>query len=349
MTKTNFIKTEGRVSVSAPSNIAIVKYWGKKDIQIPENPSISFSLNNAITQTSIQYKRIPLQDTFSYDFAFENITNKAFEKKLVTFFNRIENKLPWLKSFYLNIQSSNTFPHSSGIASSASSYAALAIALAKIHTQITAEKLSIPIISEMARLGSGSACRSVYGAWNTWGETPIINGSSNKYAQPLKTKIHPNFQNIHDSILLVSKKEKSVSSSVGHQLMENHPYKEGRIRQAHANMKLITEAIEQGNWTSFTEITELEALSLHGLMMSSTPSYCLLEPNSLAIINKIRDFRKETNIDLCFTIDAGPNIHVLYPESNKKQVQEFIDGDLGKFCSDNTAIHDYIGLGPKIN
>lgn len=349
MTINNYIKTDGEVSVAAPSNIAIVKYWGKTGIQIPENPSISFSLNKAITKTSIQYKAIPLQDDFSYNFAFENKNNKAFEKKLITFFNRIENILPWLKSFHLNIQSCNTFPHSSGIASSASSYAALAIALAEIHNQITGEHLGMNCVSEMARLGSGSACRSVYGEWNTWGETSTIVSSSNKYAQPLKTRIHTNFQNIQDSILLVSKKEKSVSSTVGHQLMENHPYKEGRIKQAHANLKLITEAIAEGDWDKFTEITELEALSLHGLMMSSTPSYSLLEPNSLAIINEIRDFRKETNIDLCFTIDAGPNIHVLYPESNKKQVQEFIDGDLKQFCSDNKVIHDCIGLGPKVN
>ncbi len=343
--KTTYLKSQGKVEFQSPSNIAMVKYWGKKEIQIPENPSISFSLKNALTQTSIEYQFCENQNAFDIQFLFEGKENPSFLKKLHTFFNRISETLHWLIHFQLKINSDNTFPHSSGIASSASSYASLALCLAQIHHEVSGEILSNEKVSNIARLGSGSACRSIFGGWNTWGKSNFPN-SDDHYAISLNNNIHSDFSNIQDSILIVSADKKAISSTVGHQLMESHPYKEGRIIQATDNTHRLIEILEKGNWNDFIKIVESEALSLHGLMMSSTPGYTLLLPESLSIVQQIREFREQNNIPVCFTIDAGPNIHVLYPASNKKEVQEFIDRKLKAYCFNNTVIHDEIGPGP---
>ncbi len=337
----NYLQENGIVSKNSSANIAIVKYWGKRAIQLPLNPSISFSLKHCITTTKIKYSINKKLNDYSFNFLFENKPNLKFEEKLVLFFKRIERHLPWLMNLHLNIESSNTFPHSSGIASSASSYSALAIALAEINLQITGETLSSSIISEIARLGSGSACRSTQSGWNLWGASDI-EGSNDHNSIEINSKVHHSFKTIQDTVLIVSNEQKQISSTTGHQLMENHPYKEARIQQAKNNVNQLLQALANGDWDLFIEIAELEALSLHGLMMSSTPGYTLLLPNSLTIISKIREFRASTKIPVCFTIDAGPNIHVLYPESNKTEVLEFIERDLKKYCINNLLINDCI-------
>jgi diphosphomevalonate decarboxylase len=336
---------EGKITFQSPSNIAIVKYWGKTGIQLPVNPSISFSLKDSYTQTSIHYLYKETESKYSFDFSFEGNSNKTFQKKLVTFLDRIKDFFPWMHKYHLSIESTNTFPHSSGIASSASSYSVLALLFAELHYRITSKSLTLKEISTIARLGSGSACRSVYGGWNIWGKTSVVPNSNQHFAVNIDMDIHSNFKTIQDTILIVSADKKAISSSIGHQLMENHPYKNGRIEQANRNAQNLLKTLKKGDWQSFIEICEAEALSLHGLMMSSTPGYTLLEPNSLHIIKKIRQFRKQNNIPVCFTIDAGPNIHVLYPESNKKEVQEFIHAELAQYCANSIFINDEIGPG----
>lgn len=342
---TAYLKKEGIVTYSCPSNIAIVKYWGKTGVQIPVNPSLSFSLKHSVSQTSVSYLFNPDKEGSIFSFYFEQKRNEKFEQKLKVFFERIWDFFPWLNRYNLKIESQNTFPHSSGIASSASSYAALALCLSKIHQQITGIELTLEEISNLARLGSGSACRSVYGGWNTWGEFAMVK-SSNLYASHIHAQIHPYFTDIQDTILIVSKDKKEVSSTAGHQLMEQHPYKSGRIQQANEHMLRLMQALKTGDWNAFVEITESEALSLHGLMMSSTPGYTLLLPNSLQIVQLIRKFREQNEIPVCFTIDAGPNIHVLYPAQNKKEVNKFIQGTLLPYCDDKSFINDELGPGP---
>ena len=341
----NYLSNEGKVKFTCPSNIAIVKYWGKTGVQIPVNPSLSFSLKHSLTQTSVSYCHNPNQENLNFSFYFEQEKNEKFERKLNAFFGRIISIFPWLNHYELKIESQNTFPHSSGIASSASSYAALALCLSKIHQQITGGELTLNEISNIARLGSGSASRSVFGGWNTWGEF-ALDDSSNFNASHLRSHVHPSFSDIQDTILIVSKEKKEVSSTAGHQLMDNHPYKIGRIQQANDNMVKLLEVLKNGDWNGFVEVAESEALSLHGLMMSSTPSYTLLLPNSLQIVQLIRKFREQNKIPVCFTIDAGPNIHVLYPALNKKEVNEFIQNKLLPYCDDNNFINDELGTGP---
>ncbi|NNC96122.1 MAG: diphosphomevalonate decarboxylase [Chitinophagales bacterium] len=336
-----------KVAWKSASNIALVKYWGKHSEQIPMNPSISITLENANTQTSIQYNKSNGSDV-KVDFLFEGNRKPEFGQKIERFIARIAKDYPLLNEFSYIIESSNSFPHSTGIASSASSMSALAMNLYSIlreHGAIASEDLSIA--SSMSRLGSGSACRSVYPGFAVWGNSEIVDGSHDEYAVEVNEKIHEEFKNTHDSILIVDSAKKSVSSTEGHALMAGHSFRESRIKQSHDNLKVLMQALEGGDWHKFTEIVELEALTLHALMMSSVPSYILLHPNTLKVIELIREFRNATSTAMAFTLDAGPNIHLLYPDYNAGAVKSFINDALIQYCEERKVLHDKAGQGPE--
>jgi diphosphomevalonate decarboxylase len=144
---------------------------------------------------------------------------------------------------------------------------------------------------------------------------------------------------------LVDEGEKQVSSTVGHQLMYNHPYAQERFKQAEENIGKIKEILKSGDLKAFTNLVESEALTLHAMMMTSNPYFILMKPNTLKIIHKIWEFREKTNLNLCFTLDAGANVHLLYPENEKEQVNDFVVSELIQFCQNNHYICDRIGLG----
>ena len=347
----------GTFEWSAPSNIALVKYWGKKEHQIPANPSISFTLNNCKTITKLAFEKKTTstalsvtEDSFSFDLLFEGKPKEDFKPKIQNFFERIAVYCPYLKNYHFTIDTQNTFPHSSGIASSASGMAALAMNIMSLEKELN------PLITEeyfhrkasfLARLGSGSACRSVKGSIVVWGKHAEIENSSDLFGVEFSSEVHPNFNNFQDTILLVDKGEKQVSSTVGHDLMHNHPYAEQRFAQAHHNLSAIKSVLENGNLDEFIKIVESEALTLHAMMMTSMPYFILMKPNTLEIINKIWKFRNETKIPVCFTLDAGANVHVLYPENVSVETMQFIKDELVGYCQNGQYICDEIGLGSK--
>ncbi len=331
----------------SPSNIAIVKYWGKKGNQIGINPSISFSLSESYTETEIRYIEKKSKG-ISMKFYFESQRKADFEDRISKYFHSIKNDFRLFEKYHLEIHSKNTFPHSAGIASSASAMSSLALGLVSIEKEsgFISEDGFYRKSSHYSRLASGSAARSVYGGFTLWGKLNSIEASSDEYAIPLSTEIHPVFQNLHDSILMIKADKKEVSSTTGHKLMDQHPFKEARILQATNHCKELMKVLNQGNFNRFTEICELEALSLHGLMMNSKPSFILMEAETLAAIKKIRNFRKISGSKLCFTLDAGPNIHLIYPDEEKEKVQQFIREELLVYCKDKKWIDDRIGNGP---
>ena len=340
----------GNFEWSAPSNIALVKYWGKKDNQIPANPSVSFTLKNCKTITKLAYTKRETSpaSNFSFDLLFEGKPKEDFKPKIQKFLERIEIYLPFLKEYHFTIDTQNTFPHSSGIASSASGMAALAMnfmSLEKVLNPEMTEDYFYQKASFLARLGSGSACRSVKGNLVAWGNQANIKGSSDLYGVEFPYTVHENFNNYQDTILLVDKGEKQVSSTVGHDLMHNHPYAERRFAQAHENLDQLITIFESGNLNEFIKVVESEALTLHAMMMTSMPYYILMKPNTLQIINAIWKFRNETQIPVCFTLDAGANVHVLYPENVSDKVLQFIQDELVVFCQNGQYICDEIGDG----
>jgi len=341
----------GNFEWSAPSNIALVKYWGKKDNQIPANPSVSFTLKNCKTITKLAFEKKETESVtngFSFDLFFEGKPKEDFKPKIRKFLERIELYLPFLKEYHFTIDTHNTFPHSSGIASSASGMAALAInfmSLEKLLNPEMTEDYFYQKASFLARLGSGSACRSVKGNVVVWGDQENIKGSSDLFGVEFPHAIHENFYNYQDTILLVDKGEKQVSSTVGHDLMHNHPYAYSRFAQAHENLDKLISIFESGNVEEFIKVVESEALTLHAMMMTSMPYYILMKPNTLQIINAIWKFRAETKTPVCFTLDAGANVHVLYPQNVKEKVLQFIKNELVGFCQNGQYICDEIGAG----
>ena len=127
--------------------------------------------------------------------------------------------------------------------------------------------------------------------------------------------------------------------------MHNYPYAERRFAQAHENLSQIKSILSSGNVAEFIKIVESEALTLHAMMMTSMPYFILMKPNTLEIINKIWKFRNETQIPVCFTLDAGANVHVLYPENVKVNVLQFIQYELVGYCQNGQYICDEIGNG----
>ncbi len=346
-------QTSGRVRWRSPSNIALVKYWGKHGRQLPRNPSISLTLEQAATFTDIVFSPRNGSATATgicLNFRFEGIDHHPFEDRVQRFLEALLPVFPFLAELDLHISSRNTFPHSSGIASSASSMSALALALCDMERLLFGwagtEKDFLIKASYIARLGSGSACRSVFptaALWGRWNELP---DSSDLYAIPCEEQIHPDLAYMHDTILLVDQGPKSVSSRAGHHLMEGNPFAPARYDQARERLETLWKAMKTGDMDTFGQITEAEALTLHALMMTSMPPYMLLKPNTLAILEAVKNFRASEKIPVYCTLDAGPNVHVLFPDVCKTPVMAFIESELAPYCQQKRWIADSVGKGP---
>jgi diphosphomevalonate decarboxylase len=229
---------------------------------------------------------------------------------------------------------------------------ALALCLCSIEKQVNNQSADLDEAffvraSHFARIGSGSAARSLFGGFVSWGKTDAVADSSDEFATKLTGDFHPAFRNMKDAILLISKGEKRVSSRAGHGLMENNPYSAARYAHAEQNLLKIIGALKSGDMDTFVTIVENEAMTLHAMMMASNPGFILMEPATLQVIGKIQEFRQTTGTPVCFTLDAGPNVHLIYPGRYAETVQKFIENDLAVYCENNHFIVDNMGEGPK--
>ncbi len=339
----------GSVSWQAPSNIALVKYWGKTGVQLPANPSVSFTLDACRTRTELRFSRSAgASDAPAVHVFFEGHLAPEFAPKISKFLGYAVDYQPFLRGLQLEVHTSNSFPHSSGIASSASGLAALALCLTDLERSLLPEMTPEQFrrkASFLARLGSGSAARSIDGGLVLWGAHKGLAGSSDLYAIPYPGQVHPVFERFHDTILLVDKGRKPVSSTAGHGLMHGHPFAEARFAQARSNLDRLKGILRDGDLPAFMEVVETEALSLHAMMLTSHPSYVLMKPETLSILERIREYRAESGQPVCFTLDAGANVHVLYPEAVAKEVYPFIRQELLKYCQQGQHLCDRTGPG----
>ena len=344
----NFEISNQKVVESCPSNIALIKYWGKYENQIPANPSISYTLNLCKTNTEMQFFA---DEEFSVQTFLGGKEEVKFAEKIEKYFRNIEQYLPWiLKGKYI-INTENTFPHSSGIASSASGFRAIAKCLMSLDETFSQknqesrnknQEQATTKASFLARLGSGSACRSLYEGMVVWGKTETVENSSDLFAvQYPNSEIHPVFKKFNDWVLLIHEGEKSVSSTVGHALMDDNAYAEKRFAEAHENFKILKDILKKGDMQRFITLVEHEALTLHAMMMMSNPAFILMKSGTLAVINKIWEFRKETGLPLFFTLDAGANVHVLFPElQESNKIEEFITQNLLQLTQNGGVVKD---------
>jgi diphosphomevalonate decarboxylase len=335
-----------KVTWRSPSNIALIKYWGKHGVQLPNNPNLSFTLSECHTTTELEW----IPGGGKIEVFYDKEQKERFTARARDFVSSIVDIFPFLKDYDLTFNTINSFPHSAGIASSASAMSSVALCLCSMEEALTGEKLAqadfLQKASHVARLGSGSAARSLYGGFVSWGKSEKLPDSSDQYANPLPFKIHDSYKDMRDTVLIVDQGIKAVSSREGHHLMNRHPYASNRYQQANKNFNAMIKALKKGDDAAFIKIVESEALGLHALMMSSTPPYILLRANTIKIINRIRAFRELSCTTLCYTLDAGPNVHLLYHDRDKAEVEEFITEELLLYCQDNYRIDNHIGEGP---
>ncbi|EJL70071.1 diphosphomevalonate/mevalonate 3,5-bisphosphate decarboxylase family protein [Chryseobacterium populi] len=340
--KQNFTIHTETVSESCPSNIALIKYWGKYENQIPANPSISYTLNHCKTNTTMEFLA---DEPFSVQTFLAGNEEVKFAEKIEKYFKNIEPYLSWILKGKYVIRTENTFPHSSGIASSASGFGAIAKCLMKLDEVFSgknSDEGSLKKASFLARLGSGSACRSLYNGLVVWGESDEVSGSSDLFAvQYPDAEIHDIFKSFNDWVLLIHEGQKSVSSTVGHGLMKSNPYAERRFQEARENFVPMKQILKDGDMQSFIKLVEHEALTLHAMMMMSDPAFILMKTGTLEVINKIWDFRRETGLPLFFTLDAGANVHLLFPDNgSEEKIKTFIETELLQHTQKNGVMKD---------
>ena len=336
-----------QVKYSCPSNIALVKYWGKKDggVQLPANASISWSLSDLFAETSMIATQ---EEGPKLIFTFKGEPKPSFEPKIKAFLERISQYSDFVKTHNFTVDTVNNFPHGTGIASSAAGFGALAMCIADLEGKFeNGSSEFFERASFFARLGSGSACRSVYGKPAVWGEHVNVEKSSDLFAVPFEKEIHASLSNWKDCVLIVDDGEKKVSSTEGHALLENHPYAAARFANAQKNISKITSYLQSGDVTNFIALVESEALQLHSMMMSSIPYFTLIRPNTLAILEEIWAFREATNLPLAFTLDAGANVHLLYDKLYETEISNFIDNKLLVYCKNGTYLCSNIGGTPQ--
>ena len=327
-----------------PSNIALIKYWGKYENQIPANPSISYTLSQCRTITEMEFAA---GENFSVKLFLSGKEEPKFAEKTAKYLTCIEKYLPWVLRGSFVIKTENTFPHSSGIASSASGFGVLAKCLMTLDKEISGEKSleeTLQKASLLARLGSGSACRSLYNGLVVWGATPVVSGSADEYAVPYPvSEIHPIFRDFNDWVMLIHEGQKSVSSTVGHGLMNGNPYAQVRFAEAAKNFFTLQEILKNGDMDGFIKLVEHEALTLHAMMMVSDPAFILMQTGTLETIHKVWDFRRETGLPLFFTLDAGANVHLLFPnDGQQERIKAFIETKLLAYTQSGGVVKDFM-------
>lgn len=330
----------------SPSNIALVKYWGKKEGQIPANPSLSFTLSECVTRTQIWISDKATESKIQV--FYDGKLKPEFGQKVQALADKMKKAFPVLKNKAIAINTLNTFPHSSGIASSASGMSALALCICdylQVQGKIN-KKDFFQTASFWSRIGSGSACRSLYGGYNAWGASYTLRSGSDEFAVQIED-IHPDLQTLCDSILIVDDGRKAMNSTAGHGLMDGHPYAPVRYDRANKNFGKMLMLLKNGDMNGIGEIMEAEALELHALMMTSANPFWLMKGGTLKILEEIRDFRKQNKLPVYFTLDAGANVHCIYPQSIENQVEEFINNQLKQHCVNGQYIRDRIGKGPE--
>lgn len=321
-------------------------------MQLPANPSISLSLGDLYAETTVTLEHGNVSGKPAFSVLVDGARKLGFEPKIEAFLKRLWPDFSVVQECHLHIQTSNNFPHGTGIASSAAGFGALALCIADLQQQHTGTIYPdlIQQASSMARLGSGSACRSLYAEPAVWGENDTVPGSSDLYAVPFDREIAVPLNDLMDAVLIVDAGEKSVSSTEGHSLLAGNPYAETRYQVAVSNLARIADTMVKGNIRSFISIVESEALQLHAMMMVSSPYYLLVKPNTVAIIEKIWQYRESTGLPVMFTLDAGANVHLLFAREDREKVVNFIETELLVYCQNRQYLCSCTGKAPeKIN
>lgn len=284
-----------QATARAHSNIAFIKYWGNQDdaLRLPANPSISMNLDSLYTDTTVVW-----DDGLETDSLILN-GEVASGRSLVRVSNHLEHIRKRLEFTYsAQVESRNNFPMGAGIASSASAFAALTMAA------VTAAEfeMSERELSTYARLGSGSASRSIPSGFVEW-----HTGNTHE-ASFAETVAPPDYWDLVDVIAIVSDEHKHTTSQAGHPTAKTSDLQNARVAGATERLRICKEAILNRDFPTFAEVVEQDSNLMHAVMMTSKPPLFYWKPATLAIMESVRQWRKE-GLSVCYTLDAGPNVH----------------------------------------
>lgn len=288
-----------KATATAPSNIAFIKYWGKKNevLKIPENGSVSMNLSNLISTTTVEFNLEFKEDTVI-------INNNHDSKESI----RVVKHLDLIRksaNIFLNakVVSSNNFPNGTGLSSSASGFAALTLAATKAaDLSLTEKELSI-----IARQGSGSACRSIPDGFVEW----VGEGAKSLYP--------PDYWNIVDVVAIISQEKKAITSTDGQKFALTSPFFQTRLKNINEKINRLKTSIETKNFTEFGQIVEQEALELHAIMLTSIPSLIYWQPETIKLMKLVKKWRDE-GLEVYFTVNTGQDIHLIVEEKNIGQL-----------------------------
>jgi diphosphomevalonate decarboxylase len=288
-------------TAQAFANIAFIKYWGNRDniLRLPMNGSISMNLDGLFTRTTVSF-----QPSLPYDELIINGHEIAGAGR-----DRVSYILDIIRGMVnihesAEVMSENNFPSGAGIASSAAAFAALALA----GSQAAGLDLSEKELSRLARRGSGSASRSIPGGFVEW-QAGTTDEASFAYSIA-----EPGHWNLVDCVAIVSASHKKTGSTEGHSIAPTSPLQAARVADAPRRLEICRNAILNCDFDSFASIVELDSDIMHAVMMTSTPALHYWKPASLEVMNNVRTWRAE-GIPACYTVDAGPNVHVICPET----------------------------------
>ncbi len=308
----------------AHPNIAFIKYWGNRNhmLRLPANGSISMNLAGLHTRTTVTFAPQYPADTLTLN--GEAVQGAGLER-VHAFLERIRRMSG--QKWYARVESANDFPTGAGIASSAAAFAALALAgsaAAGLHLDETE-------LSRLARTGSGSACRSVPAGFVEW---LAGTGDADSRAVSLAP---PEHWALTDCIAVVSTQHKPTGSTRGHTLAETSPLQDARVQDAPRRLDLCRQAILQRDFEAFARVIELDCNMMHAVMMTSAPPLLYWEAATLEVMHAVRQWRAEGR-PVCYTIDAGPNVHVLCPREHAPQVAAAL--------ADLPGVHEVLRAAP---
>ena len=291
----------------AHPNIAFIKYWGNRDqrLRIPMNGSISMNLAALETRTAISL----LEGAASDQLSINEVAQAGPALARVSAFLDILREMSGRKIF-AEVRSTSNFPASAGIASSAAAFAALAVAGAQAYGL----ELDEPALSRLARRGSGSACRSIPGGFTEWQPG---SDDSTSYAQSIAA---PEHWPLWDCVAVVESGPKPTSSTEGHALAPTSPLQDARVQDAPRHLEICRQAILDKDFEKLADIIELDSNMMHAVMMTSQPALMYWAPATLLIMHTVSQLRR-SGLAAAFTLDAGPNVHVITAENDHQKVQ----------------------------
>lgn len=309
LSKQSFDITKDTVSAYAPSNIALIKYWGKRDIQLnlPVTSSLSVSLGSKGTTTRV---RVSKKDEFILNDCLLNATD-PIAKRAWGFINLIRKS-----GQYFSIETTNTIPTAAGLASSASGFAALVLALNELYQWNLDEKS----LSLIARLGSGSAARSFWQGFVLWHKGELENGLDS-YAESM----HIDWPEFRIGLLIHDEKQKEHSSRDAMNItQETSPFYAQWPELVKSDLANIKQALDEKDFNRVGQIAESNAQAMHALMWSARPSICFSSAHTFTLIRKICDLRAQ-GIPVYFTQDAGPNVKLLFLANDQSILEKEFD------------------------